>query len=213
MVSIEYKTGGRLGTVELDATVSETHSAASDVTQHPVEAGANVVDHVRPKPRTLVLEAIVTDTPVPNAAAPQGEWRAQPGRAAAAWETLMRLREARQPLTVVSLLGVYENMVIQDLTVPRTTQTGGDIGAPAGSALHFTATLLQVRVVSSQYELLPVRDARAQKNQKGGKKVATPVSQERVLKSRAAQAIDGYKSDGFSGVVDGLSDTGNTSFF
>lgn len=50
--------------VQFDLTLSEGHEATADVTEHPVETGSNVADHVRPNPRTLNLELYVTNTPV-----------------------------------------------------------------------------------------------------------------------------------------------------
>jgi hypothetical protein len=53
------------GTIVLfDVTISENHEDVADVTDHPVEEGVNIVDHIRKAPFTLSLEAFVTNTPV-----------------------------------------------------------------------------------------------------------------------------------------------------
>lgn len=50
--------------VVFDLTVSEGHEATSEVTEHPVEQGSNIADHVRQNPQGLSLEMYVTNTPI-----------------------------------------------------------------------------------------------------------------------------------------------------
>jgi hypothetical protein len=50
--------------VLFDQTVSEGHEATAEVTEHPVEKGSNVADHVRQNPQNLTLEMFVTNTPI-----------------------------------------------------------------------------------------------------------------------------------------------------
>lgn len=47
-----------------DATVQEGHSAAVDITDHAVEEGANITDHVRPQPLRIALTVRISNTPV-----------------------------------------------------------------------------------------------------------------------------------------------------
>jgi hypothetical protein len=50
--------------VVFDLTISEGHEATSEVTEHPVEQGSNIADHVRQNPQSLTLEMYVTNTPI-----------------------------------------------------------------------------------------------------------------------------------------------------
>lgn len=71
-VALLYGTGSRAGLIELDAVISEGHESSADVTEHPVEAGVAITDHVRRKLRTLEIQGVVTSTPIvpaPNAVA------------------------------------------------------------------------------------------------------------------------------------------------
>src|SRR6266702_3660671 len=52
------------GSVVLDAAVNENHTVAADITRHQVEKGSDVTDHIRPLPRRLSVEGIVTNTPI-----------------------------------------------------------------------------------------------------------------------------------------------------
>lgn len=50
--------------IQLDCSVSETHSRESTPTEFPVENGQTVSDHIILKPLTLEITGIVSDTPV-----------------------------------------------------------------------------------------------------------------------------------------------------
>jgi len=56
--------GALLAFLEFDATITEGHASSVRITDHPVEDGSNVSDHVRSDPERLVLEVHVTNTPV-----------------------------------------------------------------------------------------------------------------------------------------------------
>lgn len=54
---------GQMYSLTLDATINETHTGTSTVTDHPVEKGSNVADHIRPDPDQLTMEAEISNTP------------------------------------------------------------------------------------------------------------------------------------------------------
>lgn len=58
------KVGSQLTSVVLDATVKETFTSTAEATVHPIEAGADVTDHVILKPDGLSLSGIITETPL-----------------------------------------------------------------------------------------------------------------------------------------------------
>ena len=51
---------GALASIRLDAVTGETPEDTLDITDHPVEQGANVVDHAREQPTRLSVEGIVS---------------------------------------------------------------------------------------------------------------------------------------------------------
>ncbi len=129
----------KLGSIILDATVSATYSAKVDITEHPVEKGAGKSDHLRPKPETLTIEGIISNTPI--AAAERKKLgdsmpRGGVGRAEQAFEALRRLKNGGETVTVVCTLGTFEEMAIESLDVPKNASTG--------DALEFTCTFKQV---------------------------------------------------------------------
>jgi hypothetical protein len=48
----------------LDATVKETHELSAQVTDHPVESGSNLTDHIRTLPARISLQGIISNTPI-----------------------------------------------------------------------------------------------------------------------------------------------------
>lgn len=50
--------------LEFDATLSETHSSAATPTDHAVEEGASVTDHVQAELERVSLEGIISNTPL-----------------------------------------------------------------------------------------------------------------------------------------------------
>jgi hypothetical protein len=58
------KAKARIGIVELDASLSETHSMSAEVTNHPVEEGSEISDHIRKQPDSIQISGVVSNTPL-----------------------------------------------------------------------------------------------------------------------------------------------------
>ena len=140
--------GGEPQTLVLDASISEQLSERVVVTEHPVESGADVADHVRQMPITLRIEGLLTDFPLP--AGGRGAFsafadRREPGavgRSAFLYELLSTLRDSATVLAVHTGAGVFGSMVIESLDRTRDRTMSG--------AIRFTMSLKQVRVFYSQ---------------------------------------------------------------
>lgn len=153
-VSLVFKTTkARIGSIELDASVTEEHSAEVEVTDHPVETGSSISDHARPRSEVLRIEGLVTNSPLPTSADVPATYtragqtvtsssRFYETRAGQAYADLKAMKDSGQLLTVVTALRSYDNMVIQTLNVPRD--------ATSGQALRFSAVLKQIRIVSNK---------------------------------------------------------------
>lgn len=55
---------GTTGSITLDASVNEQHMNTAQVTEHQVESGPNITDHIRPLPQKLSIEGMITNTPI-----------------------------------------------------------------------------------------------------------------------------------------------------
>lgn len=56
-------TTGSTAMIFLDATLRENFDATTEVTQHPVEDGADISDHVILKPLKLTIDGVISETP------------------------------------------------------------------------------------------------------------------------------------------------------
>ena len=61
---LSYERGDTVDTVEFDATLRESFPATADVPTRPVEAGADIADHVVPGAQQFSATVVVSDTPV-----------------------------------------------------------------------------------------------------------------------------------------------------
>ena len=174
----------RVETLQLDAAVTEEHGADNEVTAHPVEEGAAVVDHIRQQPDTITLEGIVTNTPLPTDKSPT---LAQATRAQDAWDTLRRIRDGGILVEVATPLRVYTDMALVSLRVPRDARTG--------DALRFTATLRQVRTVTSQVRQVRQKTVRTPPVKGGpqGARPATPAERSKSMLVKFGEAISNYR--------------------
>lgn len=121
----------------IDAVVSEKHDFDLEVTEYPVEKGADITDHVRPKPLKISLECFVSD-------APFGPIANHPTRvigtpSSDVYHNLEVLRNNPRPITVVTSLKSYDSMVLSKVSFPRNS--GEAIG------LRFTCDFTKVLIV------------------------------------------------------------------
>lgn len=61
-----------LGQLHFDVVISEEHTRGAEVTDHTVETGIAITDHVRPLPDLLELEVFVSETPIQSSDAQVG---------------------------------------------------------------------------------------------------------------------------------------------
>jgi len=103
-----------------DAYLKIDHERRLTVTEHPVQTGANISDHAYLMPATVVMEIGMSDA---MDAYESGQFQGDTSKSVSAYKTLERLHEARIPLTVVTRLGKYENMIIEHIHAPDEAKT------------------------------------------------------------------------------------------
>lgn len=190
MAAEKYTGPTLIGDLALDCTVTETHTATSTVTEHPVESGANITDHIRPDPVQLSITGIVSDTPIGSrqvqrsievgGASVQVTQQEPPSSATgfgrAAWAKLDAIRTAAKPVKVVTRDKTYDSMALVSLSVPKESKTGG--------ALYFTAQFKQIRIVYNRTTKVVVAKAtKSHKKQDTGKQPTAAVEQPKSYSS------------------------------
>lgn len=134
----------KIGSIELDTLLSEKVSEPVQVTDHPIEEGANPSDHRRVLPVALTIEGVLTNTPLPEAdrtARGAAERGATTGWAQRQYEALRALRLG-ELLTVQTPARKYQNMQITELARTRDSGLGTD-------TVQFTCQLKEVFVVKT----------------------------------------------------------------
>lgn len=146
-----------------DAVLREDHSSALRITEHPVQSGANISDHAYFMPFRLVLDIGMSD--VMGSFVP-GQYGFFSSKSMAAYQTLLNIQKTRQPVTVVTRLNRYDNMMIENILAPVDSRTTfgvrmivnlkqiltafvGETSAPDSTSPHTTDTTQKGSVQSS----------------------------------------------------------------
>lgn len=143
----------------MDLVETEEHTLTSEVTEHPVEDGADISDNIRNKPRELTLtNAVVSNTPI--GAIANDDTRVMgdtlPPPSVDAYRRLEKIWENRDVVTVVTNLKKYENMALDQLTIPQEAKNAG--------GLIFTAHFVQVVIRQNKRVTMAIPNAGGEQN-------------------------------------------------
>lgn len=135
----------------IDLALSEEFSAQTEITQYPIEKGSFNSDHMRNLPEELSFEGVVSDTPIGAIAADPSRQDIEGGVLPSkdAYNRLIAIREATEPVVIECSLGRFEDMGLVQLSVPRTSKTG--------KGLIFTASFQKMRFVTNNRTTVKVK--------------------------------------------------------
>ena len=152
--------GNQYGNIELDAALDENHEWSAEATSNPVEEGAPVTDHVIEQSDKLKIRGFVTDSPLNLSQSVSGLVNSGSvgNRTQAVFDLLYDLIKIREPMTVYTKHRIYDNMVLTNVTIPRS--------AGVGEAIEFNAEFIHIRKVATQIVdvpdgINPKKDAKA----------------------------------------------------
>lgn len=126
----------------LDAVPEQQHRMAARATDHEVESGVAVTDHVRPEPRTLTMQAVVSRSSFVDTA------DTSPTALRDAWAALLDARDRALLGVVVTEIATYEDMVLIEAQSSRA--------AADGTWLRAELTFRELRIVQTQSVADPV---------------------------------------------------------
>lgn len=150
-VVIQSTLGPATTTLELDASVTETHRLAGEATQHPVEVGADLTDHIRSMAQEIDIVGVVSNTPIPLDPAiiqPSVAGGDPTSRAEDAFEALKRLQSTGTLCTVTTTLATYSDMYLISLAATRD--------AARGNIAEMQMTWTEIRFAATQRVASPV---------------------------------------------------------
>lgn len=102
-----------IGGYFFDGFISIDHTISTQITEHPVETGASIVDHAYVKPAELAMTIIVSDV---HGSIVPGQFSGSSARHINAWNLLKQIQADRIPVSVLTKLGLYDNMLIERLS-------------------------------------------------------------------------------------------------
>ena len=131
----------QLGELAIDASLDETHSMTSKVTQYPIESGSVISDHVINNPVTVSIHGVVTNNTIRDEDEQEEVRIGDERKVGEAYDFLISIRDSKEPITILTGLSNYQDMVLTSLSIPRSRSTG--------EVLEFTAEFTQVKIVRS----------------------------------------------------------------
>ena len=148
------KEGYKVGSVELDLLLDEDHSKSAQVTENPLQDGRAISDGIFLELQEGSLTGLVTNHSVKIAEERAKQLELQDSetlmaeaenyqlenRAKQAWVDLKAVMDAKQPVTIVTSLEVYDNVAITNIS----TERNGD----SGDALEIKVSFRQILTVS-----------------------------------------------------------------
>ena len=134
----------KIGVIECDVLIEQEITLSSEVTEHPVEDGFPVADHVIRKPIKLAMTIAISNMPVTWYDRFGGDG---PDRMSDAISKLEEIYKAAEPITIATSEKLYEDMVMTDCRIPKNRENGKILRVP----LEFT----QIRKVEVKTADIP----------------------------------------------------------
>lgn len=152
--------------IACDVVTSESHQMTAEATQYPIEDGSDISDHVINRGKLLTIEGEISDDPItildtnilertvanitPSILRSKlsfglGGNNGKPSKEA--FDQFEKIHDNKIPLTIITGLKKYDNMIMEDITIPRTSKTV--------RSLKFTATFRHIKISSTEFVATP----------------------------------------------------------
>lgn len=162
-----------VGELKLHLILEERHAVDVSVTEHPVQDGSVISDHATVALREGSLRALVTNSSIRG-----DEGMPNVNKALRAWERLKSIAEDMQPVTIVTVMETYTDVIV--------THVGAMRDGDSGDGQEFDVTFKQVKrvrlkedeitAVVSPKDMGTATNRRIAPNVDSGQITATPAS-------------------------------------
>lgn len=130
--------------------ISEKHKLSFHVSDHPLQDGSTISDHVHRDLREVTIEGMFTNHPLKplekvnkvtfkDTYATKEEKNSLSNTALEKFEALKRLANRKEPVRIVCSLEIYPKMIITSVEYERDSKSG--------SSIRFTMTLREIQTV------------------------------------------------------------------
>jgi len=159
-------TDGEKTIITCDVVTEEEHNMEAEATQYPIEDGSNISDHVVNRGKTIRIDGMVSDDPitvlqtgfldrnisgiVPLSIKSKLGYGLSGDSGKPSKETFdqfEKIYDEKRPVTLITGLKKYENMIMESSTMPRSSQTV--------RSLKFTCIFRQINIMSTQMVAAP----------------------------------------------------------
>jgi hypothetical protein len=121
-----------------DAVIQVEHQRMARKSEHPVQTGANLSDHIFILPARVVLEIGMSDAMDSFAS---GMWTSASTKSVSAYQKLISLWMNRQPMTLTTRLDTYPQMFITSISIPDNVKTRFGLKATVTFEQMFTGAV------------------------------------------------------------------------
>lgn len=132
--------GATIKELPADLVSGESHVFENAVTDHPVESGIDVSDHIRALPLKLTITGVFSDTPISVVDAVARRFDGEP-HTIRALQFFEELREKRYLCNVSNRFKSYSNMAVTSIVFSR--------GSNSGKSVQMQVNFKEVRTVES----------------------------------------------------------------
>lgn len=146
-----------------DAFLRVDHTIKLNITEHPVETGANISDHAYLEPKQLIIEIGMSDSSKSLVA---GQFSGGSSRSVTAYKLLKELQSQRVPLQIFTRLGVYKNMLIETISAPDDYKTRYSLNA--------TVTFKEIIIAKTKTVKISARPQVTDSTNMGNKELVKP---------------------------------------
>ena len=155
-------TDGEKTIIGCDVVTEESHEMVSEVTEFEIEDGSLITDHVIKKGKRLKITGLISDDPItilqtgllersssilPTSLKSKLGFGIGGKNSKNAFDQFEKIYDEKRPVEVVTGLKKYDNMIMIDLNMPRSSKTV--------RSLQFTATFKQINIVSTDFTYAP----------------------------------------------------------
>lgn len=152
--SITIKPKRKIATFTAYVTMEEIATDTMEITQHPVQQGADITDHAYKKPAQLAIRAIWSDEDRSITDMYKDfltlQWNHKSKPLTEVYKDLLNLQNSRIPFDVVTGKRAYKNMLLSGLLQSTDQQTE--------NCLAISATLQEINLVSVKTSVVPARE-------------------------------------------------------
>jgi hypothetical protein len=132
--------GASIKELPADLVSGESHVFENAVTEHPVESGTDVTDHIRPLPLKLTITGVFSDTPISVVDAISRLSDGEP-HTIRALQFFEELRDKRYLCNISNRFKSYNNMAVTSVVFNR--------GSNSGKSVQMQVNFKEVRTVES----------------------------------------------------------------